>query len=404
MNFLFPEEVASFLLYVFLFLTATFLIGNFKRKNYFLLDIYFLVGVIVALQFAALIVVSKASYLSMTLVTGFYFGMILGRFKVPEIRLTHIKLNFDKFFLKMSFGLLTAHFIIAALYTGGGFLLNAAYTQDLLMDMYRSLTGLKYLYFAARLIFVTYVLKLYFETGSKRYILFMVIVLFVHDVFTHLSKAGLLFLLYDFFIAAYFYRRNSLDFQKPIRQLFLCILAILPGLVFLSHYSESPHELLLLRIVDNARSIFIGMSEEGLGALLAADHSQRLAWYFDQLLSPLRLKSWESMSVVNYLQNLQGYNVVENYGANPTFIIDSLLVFGELGILYIFVIGFFLSILKRFKKNFVFYFIFAKSLIILLQDSGNFFSILIGFAIFFPAMIFVGCLLRFSRGRSEFRV
>ena len=128
--------------------------------------------------------------------------------------------------------------------------------------------------------------------------------------------------------------------------------------------------------------------------------ANRLLLYFDNLLSPLRIKEWAPLGymaeVVAFLTGAE----MPGFGPNPYFFVDGHFLFGTLGgLIYCFGLGTLISYIRRLQTNTILFYVLVKLVFYLPVDPGIAQSTIV--ALLFVAPIYGMVILLFQKYRKR---
>ncbi|MBP1650326.1 MAG: hypothetical protein H6Q26_483 [Bacteroidetes bacterium] len=228
----------------------------------------------------------------------------------------------------------------------------------------------------------------------KKLVLFTLAYFVFSSMVFSFSKSGLLFMLFDFSIVAYYYNRylgmKLINFGKMF--VFAGIgggAALIVLLNVTSKYGVSISELLAERFIATGSGTYQFFSMDGYRAFANFDFVTRIQNYLDVILSTFKLKAWEPLGYMAYMtEYLTGLNA-PGFGANPYLFVDGYFLFGWGGILYCFVLGLLLRTVRSMKTGYLRFFIFNTIVPQLFADPGIVQHSIIALLLFVPVYLLI---------------
>jgi len=245
---------------------------------------------------------------------------------------------------------------------------------------------ISYLSSAGGMMFLPLVAHAYFAHRMKALSFFCMIYFLVTSILFSFSKTGFLFIMFSFGILLHFYK---IAINKVVISYRYIIIAGLIGLIpafFVIHFillrtGESFLTLVLTRFIATAGGTYGYFILGGVNAFDGISYAQKLAYYFDTILSIFRFKAWEMFSYSAYMQKYLFGSATPGFGANPYLFFDGHFLFGWFGIIYCFLIGLILNYVRSLRVNIVLYFMLITITLSIYADTAitqdRFFSALL---------------------------
>ncbi|MGK5094021.1 hypothetical protein WDW89_18660 [Deltaproteobacteria bacterium TL4] len=223
------------------------------------------------------------------------------------------------------------------------------------------------------------------------------------------SKSGLVFMLFDLGILIFYYQKAlKISFFSMKNVSLLAILGGLPALITLqiisTKYGTSILELVVQRFLVTGGGTYGYFTLEGYKFFNNISFIEKLAYYFDTLLSSFRLKQWEEMShMARMIYHLTGLNA-PGFGANPYLFVDSHFLFGWFGILYCYFVGLLISFTRSLNINFIFFYIFVNMSMLMVADPAIAQAQIVAMSLFIPFIVFAYMLLYIYQSKWSFKL
>jgi hypothetical protein len=256
----------------------------------------------------------------------------------------------------------------------------------------------KYLSIAGDLIFMPMIAYLLVNKRSKKVIVFALIwFLFVNTVFG-LSKAGFVLRIFDMGMLSYYLQaRYGLGFMNKKIIIIIFALGAIPAIVVLGFYSESTGlsigDFFVVRLLDTGGGSYAYFVEGAKAAFKSFSFIDRLSYYFDTLLSVLRIKEWDDPNRTSIALKYLTGSYQLGYGQNPYLFLDGHFLFGYIGgFFYVTLLGFLFGIVRSCTSlNVIVFFVLVKLSMGLVVDPDISQAIIVSviFIAPFPIMFFI---------------
>jgi hypothetical protein len=158
------------------------------------------------------------------------------------------------------------------------------------------------------------------------------------------SKAGFVFDFVNVGILAFYYRRALGRHVIPMKFVaYVVLLGGVPAVIVLgvlaAKYGLSISSIVVQRLVATASGSYMYFNLGGAHAFDGFNTAARWGLYFDNLLSPLRLKAWASSSYAAQVGEYLTGTSLPGFGANPYMFVSGDFLFGWWGLVYCYACG-----------------------------------------------------------------
>ncbi|GEM_PF-4505930 len=189
------------------------------------------------------------------------------------------------------------------------------------------------------------------------------------------SKAGFFFIIFDIGLIAYYYQvalGHPLITKRFI--ILTALVGLIPAILVLqtvsSIYGTTVSESVVTRLIATGSGSYMYFTLNGGAAFHPMSFADKILLYFDNLLSPLRLKQWAPLGYMAIVgQQLTGV-AKPGFGANPYLFVDGHFLFGWFGVFYCLALGLIIATTRSLKINFIYFYILVKFAMYLVADPG----------------------------------
>ncbi len=219
----------------------------------------------------------------------------------------------------------------------------------------------------------------------------LIIYLFHYFLFGF-SKTGLFLIAFDFGIIAHYYQISI--GRSLLRKGFILVamaIGAIPAYAALrlaaSARGITPGTMLLHSLVGLGSGSYMYFCLGGVGAFEDLTYPKKLAFFFDNLLSPLRLKEWEPVPYGAFIEEYLTGGGTPGFGATPFLFQSGYLLLGWGGILYCFGLGVAISVVRSLKTDLITFFVLVNVVLYAVGDPGTAQSAVVAFLIVSPIFL-----------------
>ncbi len=221
---------------------------------------------------------------------------------------------------------------------------------------------------------------------------FGLIIYLFHYFLFGFSKIGLFLIAFDLGIIAHYYQISI--GRSLLRKGFILVamaIGAIPAFATLnlaaSQRGMTPGTLLLHSLVSLGSGSYMYFCLGGVGAFEGLSYAKKLAFFFDNLLSPLRLKAWEPVPYGAFIEEYLTGGGTPGFGANPYLFQSGYLLLGWGGVLYCFVLGVAISVVRSLKTDLITFFVLVNLVLFPVGDPGTAQSTVVAFLIISPIFL-----------------
>jgi hypothetical protein len=328
----------------------------------------------------------------------FLFILRLG----PKLNLNFQKSLFDDKFFSIIFSFIPVIFQVTFIFfvlnkIGFGTLTGEA---DASSKVYLTQDGdgiFKYVIYAANLTLIPIIFNLYFVHRQKWYVFFLIFLILASSFIANFSKSGLFFMIFDVAIMAKYYN-ISLSLKKLSKSKLIASIFVIGIPVFLlisqgaNERGVSINYLVVERFIDTGGGTYQYFILGGKRYLEDFDFLQKIYFYFDNILSILRFKSWEPLSYIAYMSNEFTGKAIPGFGANPYLFLDGHFLLGYFGFFYVALLAVLINLARSIKTNPVVFYILNKLALFTIGDPNTMQAFLFSVLLILILTIAVYCI------------
>lgn len=220
------------------------------------------------------------------------------------------------------------------------------------------------------------------------------------------SKAGFVFDFVNIGILAFYYRRALGRQIIPMKFVgYVVVVGGVPAVLVLSvlatKYDLSISSIVIERLIATASGSYMYFNLGGAHAFDGVDLAARLGLYFDNILSPLRLKGWAPSSYAAQVGEYLTGTSLPGFGANPYLFVSGNFLLGWWGLLYCYGCGRLIRFARHRKTNVIAFYVGVQLAFYFPADPGITETAIVALIAFAPVWAMLRLIaLAQSRGLS----
>ena len=218
---------------------------------------------------------------------------------------------------------------------------------------------------AGDFLFLPLVAHALFTYKMRRLVTACVLFYLLKSIVFPMSKSGLVFIVFDLGILMYYYKINlNCTIVSTKKVLLIATAGIIPALVVLvnvtTKYETTIPALIVERLIVTGFGTYQYFVSGGMVFLENISSIDKFNYYFDTILSLVRIKAWEEMTyVANMTYQISG-SYLPGFGANPYLYLDGHFLFGWGGVFYCYAIGAIIAFTRALTTNILLFYIAVK--------------------------------------------
>jgi hypothetical protein len=242
---------------------------------------------------------------------------------------------------------------------------------------------------AGELLFLPLIAHAFFTYKMRRLAFACIVYYVLKSMLFPMSKSGLVLIVFDFGILMHFYKiKFNYIILKTRKVLFVALIGVFPSLIVLynlsSRYEMSISQMIVERFIVTGYGTYQYFILGGMNFFENLSVLDRFNYYFDTILSMLKIKEWGEMSYVAQM----GYQLtgvaIPGYGANPYIFLDGHFLFGWIGILYCYTVGALIACARSSNTNIILFYILVKMSAFLVTDPAIAQSLSVALMLYMP--------------------
>lgn len=250
----------------------------------------------------------------------------------------------------------------------------------------------KYFAVAGGLLFLPLLVHAYW-IHRLRVLSFFGLIFFLFNTFIFgFSKAGFVFIVFDFGIILHYYKIST-GYSVIKNRSILIAMAIgaIPAYMVVSQVASlrttTPDRVLLDSLIGLGAGSYMYFCLGGWEAFDRLTYLKKLSYFFDNLLSPLRIKPWESVPYGAFIEDYLTGGGTPGFGANPYLFHSGHLLFGWGGALYCLALGLLIAKVRSLRTNLITFFVLVYMAFSWVADPGTAHSAMVAFLIVSPVLL-----------------
>jgi hypothetical protein len=218
---------------------------------------------------------------------------------------------------------------------------------------------------AGELLFIPLVAHAFFTYKMRRLAAACVVFFALKFLVFPMSKSGLVFLVFDLGILMHFYEvKFNYTILKTKKLMLIALAGLIPAFIVLANisstYGVTIPAMLVERLIVTGYGTYQYFLSGGMFLFENLSILEKINYYFDTILSMLKIKEWEEMSYMAQMEYQLTGSYMPGFGANPYLFLDGHFLFGWLGVIYCYAMGAFIAFARSSTANILIFYILVK--------------------------------------------
>ena len=218
---------------------------------------------------------------------------------------------------------------------------------------------------AGDLLFVPLLVYAFFTYKMHRLVTVCVVFYALKFIVFPMSKSGLVFLVFDLGILMQFYKANyNYTILKTNNLILIAAAGLIPALIVLVNitatYETTIPSILINRFIVTGQGTYQYFVSGGMFVFENITIFEKFNYYFDTILSTLKIKQWEEMSYMAKMSYELTGVYSPGFGDNPYLYLDGHFLFGLCGVFYCYLIGSIIAFTRSLTCNILVFYLMVK--------------------------------------------